>query len=304
MRFAPVFVLAPARSHSSVVATMIGQHPQLFGFPELSLFRGDRVGPMLYDPPGWNGQPAKQRLSGLLRALAEVQEGDQTTDSVTDAYRWLRRRRQWSVANLYDYLLESVAPLVGVEKSPDNSGRAASLTRLATAYPRTRYIHLVRHPLSTVVSMHEAWVEKPYWDVKRELFHQFCLGSWYFHHSRILRFTASVPERSLRVRAEDVVNNPEQELRGICQWLGIDDNPAALDAMSHPERSSFAKLGPQGAMGGNDPKFLRSPALRPAIIPAGLDVPSDWVVDPWTVLAAIELGHRFGYSDCEDSRNL
>jgi hypothetical protein len=37
-RFAPVFVLAPAKSHSSVVTTMVGRHPDLADLLELKLF--------------------------------------------------------------------------------------------------------------------------------------------------------------------------------------------------------------------------------------------------------------------------
>ena len=37
-RFAPVFVLAPARSHTSVVTTMVGRHPDLADLLELKLF--------------------------------------------------------------------------------------------------------------------------------------------------------------------------------------------------------------------------------------------------------------------------
>src|SRR4029077_20834739 len=37
-RFAPIFVLAPARSYTSCIITMLGQHPDLVDFPELKLF--------------------------------------------------------------------------------------------------------------------------------------------------------------------------------------------------------------------------------------------------------------------------
>jgi len=39
----PVFVLAP-RSFSSIVATMLGQHPQMYGVPELELFAAETMG--------------------------------------------------------------------------------------------------------------------------------------------------------------------------------------------------------------------------------------------------------------------
>mgnify|MGYP006327808131 CR=1 FL=1 len=35
---APVFLLAPPRSYTSLINAMLGQHPQCFGLPELCLF--------------------------------------------------------------------------------------------------------------------------------------------------------------------------------------------------------------------------------------------------------------------------
>ena len=103
--FAPVFVLAPARSHSSVVTTAIGQHPQLHGFPELGLYRRDTIRPILFDPPGWKGIPSGARRGGLLRALAQQNDGDQGPKAILEAYDWLRCRRDWSGAHVYDHLL-------------------------------------------------------------------------------------------------------------------------------------------------------------------------------------------------------
>jgi hypothetical protein len=66
--------------------------------------------------------------------------------------------------------------------------------------------------------------------------------------------------------------------------------------MTHPERSPFARLGPRGFLGGNDPKFLREPTLRQATRPSGLGLPTDWNVEPWTAVAAAELAERLGYA--------
>ncbi|HEX4521666.1 MAG TPA: hypothetical protein VH063_18975, partial [Gaiellaceae bacterium] len=85
----PVFVLAPARSNSSIVTAMLGEHPRLCVFPELALFRKDTLGELLSDPPGWKGAPARLRLAGLLRALAEHHDGTQTPETVAAASRWV-----------------------------------------------------------------------------------------------------------------------------------------------------------------------------------------------------------------------
>ena len=39
----PIFVLAAPRSYSSLVNAMIGQHPELYGVPELNLFQCETV---------------------------------------------------------------------------------------------------------------------------------------------------------------------------------------------------------------------------------------------------------------------
>src|SRR5580704_9570319 len=144
--YAPVFLLAPARSHSSVVTTAIGQHPQLNAFPELGLFRRPTVKALLTDPPAGQGIPALARLGGLMRAVAEHEFGEQSPEAILEGYHWLRRHRRWTGADLYDHLLGRISPRIGVEKTPDNSTNDWNLRRMATTYPRARFIHLTRHP--------------------------------------------------------------------------------------------------------------------------------------------------------------
>jgi hypothetical protein len=275
---------------------MIGMHPELFGFPELSIFRSEQVRGLLENPPGFRGLPSSSRTAGLARALAYFHEGDQSEGAVGRARRWLEERVDWASVAVFDHLLDLAAPAVGVEKSPEDSSREDFLGRLAAAYPRARYVHLTRHPVTTVQSMERAWSGLGFWDIPGELFNFHLLGIWLFTHLRIKRFTDALPpERWLRVRAEDLLATPRALLPEICRWLGVDDGEESVDAMVHPERSPFAHLGPAGAAGGNDPGFLFSPVMRPAQVPDSLQLPAEWTVDPWTYLAVVQLGHELGY---------
>ncbi|HTW98852.1 MAG TPA: sulfotransferase [Acidimicrobiales bacterium] len=295
-RYAPVFVLAPARSNSSVVTSMIGMHPQVYGFPELALFRAEHVGGLLVNPPGFRGLGAPQRMSGLVRAIAQLHEGCQDAASTARARAWLAERRSWEVSWVLDHLLELVDPLVGLEKSPEDSNRRDYLARIERCYPRARYLHLTRHPLTTVDSMHRAWASARLWDVPDELLHTQLLGFWLFHHDRVRRFTASLPrDRSLRVRSEDVLNDPRPTLRRICAWLGLRLDGEAIEAMLHPDRSPFARIGPRGALGGNDPGFLADPVPRATHLPERFDPPGEWMLDPWMQVAVVELAAELGY---------
>ena len=292
----PVFVLAPARSNSSVVSAMIGMHPELYGFPELALFRSEKVAQLLTNPAAFRGLPPRARNAGLVRALAELNEGDQEEESVRRSTAWLQDRRDWQTTAVFDHLLDLVAPLVGVEKSPEDSNREDYLERVDRGYPRARYLHVTRHPVPTVESMYAAWSSVGFWDVPDELFRLHLLGTWLFHHARLKRFTEGLPpDRWMRVRSEDVLNRPREVLPQICQWLGIDSGPAAVEAMLHPEKSVYARLGPSNARGGNDPGFLKSPEPHETRLPDTIDIPADWVVDPWVHVAVIEFAAMIGY---------
>src|SRR5689334_6847091 len=100
----PLFVLAPARSCSSVVVTMLGGHPGLYAFPELRLFRADTVAGLLTEPPTGQGMPVRERTAGLCRAIAELHEHEQSAESVSRAIAWLEDRRDWPAGRVLDHL--------------------------------------------------------------------------------------------------------------------------------------------------------------------------------------------------------
>ena len=293
-------MLAPPRSYSSVVTTMIGQHPDLAGLPELKLFCYRTIGELEASlSQFWIDRGVTHRSPGLVRALAEFEFGGQTAQSLSAAHAWLRDRLDWSGSDVLDILLERLNPRKAVEKSPDNLETDAALTRMAAAYPRARYVHLTRHPVTTQRSMQEHWNRiNPSHSPDGEPMSG--IGFWYEIHQRILHFAASLPkDRYLRVRGEDVLNDTQSQLHAIAAWLGIRADGNAIERMRHPEASPFARPGPaaSGVAGGNDPSFLHDPVPHRVEIPCNLEPPPGWVADPsiWKMVA--DLANRLGYSD-------
>ncbi len=144
----PLIILAPPRSYTSLVCAMLGQHPQLYGLPELHLFMADTVA-------GWWKicDDARWRAHGALRAVAELYFGGQTEETVKKAEGWLRRRSQLSTGALFRRITRIVWPRLAVEKSPSTTYSLERLGRLQRAFPAARYIHLVRHPRTQAESM-------------------------------------------------------------------------------------------------------------------------------------------------------
>jgi hypothetical protein len=301
-----VFVLAPARSCSSVVAAMVGQHPELAGMPELKLFCCPTVGALAATlPKYWIDRGLTHRSPGLLRALAELKFGDQGPASLAAARVWLNARADWSGADVLDVLMARLDPRVAVEKSPENVESEASLARMADAYPRARYIHLTRHPVTTQRSMvrHQRRTT-PEFPPRGEPMSG--IASWFQAHERILEFCAGLPDdRRLRVRAEDALNDPDREMGRIAAWLGVSADPEALEAMKHPEDSAFARLGRSGgvAAGGNDPGFLADPRLRAVELPQSLAPPPGWSLGLSVWRCVADLARALGYRDPDARRN-
>jgi hypothetical protein len=298
-RFSPVFVLAPARSCSSVITTMIGQHPDLAGMPELKLFCCPTIGELAATlPQYWIDRGKTHRSPGLVRALAEFEFGGQEPDALAAAQDWLRERADWSGADVFDSLMSRLEPRVAVEKSPENVADDASLERLANAYPAARYIHLTRHPVAAQRSMelHLRRVIDGYAALGEPMVG---IAAWYEVHTRIQSFCAGLPDnRHMRLRAEEVLDDPDATLSGVTAFLGVSADVHALEAMKRPEASAFARLAPCGGVGGgNDIGFLTDPELRKVDLPPSLAPPCGWKLDIAVWRAVADLARGFGYVD-------
>lgn len=295
----PIFVLAPPRSFSSVFAAMLGQHPEAYGLPELHLFVGDTVRDLfvLYKVAG------PRRQDGLLRVIAELFLKGQNPKSVQLAKQWLITHTDTPTAEVFQKIIDKAAPKRVVEKSVTTVWRPNHLERLGKNFPGARFIHLTRHPRAQGQSMIEV-VEKDR-AIRKEVM-DFSVAPpvvdpqvlWYRIHSQIVDFLADVPpEQQLRVRGEDVLVEPDQELRRIADWLGLRTDDEAIEEMKHPERSPYSKLGPPNAPFGSDPKFIKEPALRPARARTeSLEGPLAWREDGAGFADNVkELAARLGY---------
>jgi hypothetical protein len=296
----PLFILAPPRSFTSVVCGMIGQHPEMYGLPEVNLFVAERyIGlQMLY-------RRFRPHLAhGLLRAISELGLGGQTVENAEAARAFLEDEPHASTTRLFTDLVEWAAPRRVVDKSPLHVIKAEYLDRMYQAFPDAQFLHLTRHPLSTCKSVmklsDEIGERGPQAqggnDGSWRLVDPQSLDTdqiWGAPHRRIVDFLAPLPDQQkLRIRGEDLMGDPKTGLRQIAQWLGVSDADDALEAMLHPERSPFACLGPPNAMLGNDPNYLRNPVLKSFRAPeVSLDDDSEFAFSA----DAKRLAHELGY---------
>jgi hypothetical protein len=285
----PLFILTCMRSFSSLISSMLGQHPGLYCLPEVNPFIADTLGGSV----DILNMVRKRTLDGLYRALAELEYGAQTEETVVRARAWVTAHRNWTATDLMGHLGQKVAPARLIEKSPSTVLTQERLEGALRLFPDASFLHLTRHPIPTTASIAKI--------------SNFGTGgrqtrdpetSWFDSNSAILGVAERIGAgRFLTVRGEDVLVDPDRTLRQICEWLGLETSAADLAAMRRPEDSVYARLGPASAPFGNDPNFLRDPRykVRKITLPS-LSDRLDWAqskrhLRPDTRDLALQLGY-------------
>jgi hypothetical protein len=275
----PVLMLAPARSYSTVSLAMLAGHPQLYGFPEMLIFTAPTVGEILkgVGRPAYAGWIEFGNI-GISRAVAQIHEGSQSSAAVERAMGWLQAHSDWESVALMNHLLRRVQPKIGLEKSPDTVSSERALNACLQAYPQSMYLHLTRHPVSTVQSMQKHWARLFPQEMSKQMRSRVCLMSWYTCHLRIVKAMLNLPgDQWMRVRAEDLLREPWIWLPRVLDRLSLDHDNIMIEQMMQTDKWRFAQYSP-GAGSGGDYSFMRNPALRPVPAPAAeLDSPS-WVI--------------------------
>lgn len=303
----PIFILAAPRSFTSLIAAMIGQHPELYGVPELNLFQCATVAEFNsgVSADGRKKSPFWPSMRhGLLRLVAELYAGEQTVQSVAMAERWLKTREARTAHEVFAELAEKVAPLRIVEKSPGVLRRIEYLERMHDAAPEARYIHLVRNPISQGASVLKAKGGIGVLLALNSVDHRGAKAAvepqimWHDTQIQILRFLDQIPEdQFVTLRGEAFLSDLDASLPALCRWLGVSDDPSALAAMRRPEASPYSSIGPSNAPLGNDVNFLSAPTLREGNVNSpALDTALDWRADgaplhPRVIALAEALGY-------------
>jgi hypothetical protein len=292
----PVIILAPPRSFTSVVTAMLGQHPQMYGLLEVKLFAAETM--QERQELGW----PRWMDHGLLRVVAQLFAGEQTTQTVALARRWLERRADCTCVSVFRELAEQVNPRRLVDRNHAYKDSSEQLQRARRAFPNAKFIHLLRHPgpqgeslwkLMDKAKLGRASNYSP--DPPRTDFQKL----WYTAQMNIITFLDGLPEGQwMRIRGEDLLVEPHTYLRKITEWLELRTDEEAIEAMKHPEQWPYARFGPLNAPFGSDPNFLRDPVLRrpSRAKELTLEGPLNWRQDGGGFSPEVkELAREFGY---------
>jgi hypothetical protein len=202
----PIIVGGCHRSGTSLLRRILNAHSRIFCGPEVKFFQ-DFYGDYVNDPV------RHARFLGSVRGL-------HPEDEVLEV-----------LGRAYITLLERAAAQAGkprwADKEPGNVLHLSDWERLLGE--NWLFVHMVRNPLDTLASIQEA--NFPF-SVPHDLSSRIAFYCRYTQAG--LEFTKRHPERSYRVRYEDLVRSPRRTLECLMQALGEELEPGQLQYNAAP----------------------------------------------------------------------
>ena len=196
----PVFILGMPRTGSTLTDRILSGHNEVESVGELMCFK---------------------------RAVEEVCGGEGQPDFFASFFG--QAPSQLPYGDIGRRYLEMLSPLTGeeryfIDKMPMNY---AFVGVIARALPEARFIHTVRNPMDTCFSNYKQMFGEGYYGYSYDLND---LAVHYKLYRELMAFWhEQLPGKIYDLHYEQLVRDPEAEVRRLLDWLGLPWEPACLD---------------------------------------------------------------------------
>jgi hypothetical protein len=207
-----IFVISQPRAGSTLLQRMLGGHPDIHtvGEPWLMLYPLYALRPQGYEAE-YSAPTAQPAVHEFLSTLPNGEE------EYVEAVRRM-------CTYLYGRALEASGKRYFLDKTPRYY---LIIQELFRTFPEAHYIILLRNPLSMLGSILDTWIKNQW--------------SWVYYFKNdlvraprlLLDGTRLLGERCLVIHYEQLVTNPENEMRRVCQMLGEDFTTEMVEYNRH-----------------------------------------------------------------------
>jgi len=246
-------LLSSPRSGSTLLRVMLAGHSALFCPPELHLLpfasmrdRQDRL----------DGSYLGEGLTRAIMALRNItpEEAKAMVDDLVE--------RNASIYDVYNMVQQAADGKLLVDKSPSYAFSSATLARAERLFEKPKYIHLVRHPYSTIESIVRNRMDRMLGirDVDPNAFAE---TAWELSNRNVRDFLQGIdPERQYLVRFEELVRYPRRVMSGLCAFLGVPFEEATLEPYQGNRMTDGLHAKTWGT---GDPSFMSHDTIEPAL---------------------------------------
>lgn len=229
----PIFVVGMNASGTTLLADCLGQHSNIFSFVHetrvipfiMSNFQ--EYGDLNHDESYlalWNDLVKIPSITIQLHGDLSIPQG------------WVSWPRSMAgiLDGLFRYLAasENVDKKIWCEKTPMH---ALHMIKIAGVFPRARFIHVIRDGRDCAASFHRRWKRTP----------QFTIYRWRQLINSARSQSLTLGDKYIEVVFERLTSEPEDVLKGLCDWLELDYESAMLNARrrekTNPSRKTIQR---------------------------------------------------------------
>lgn len=288
-----VFVVGNSRSGTTMMGRILGRHPAVFTFGEIHFFE------QLWSSADRTRRLSPEEAARLAARLLSIQRRGYLGRDETDLFHGEAKdliSARCSASPTSDevfgaFLLhetESNGKRIPCDQTPRNAFYVAEILDL---YPEARVVNMVRDPRDVLLSQKRKWRRRflgargiPFREALRSWvnYHPVIIGKlWNSSIRAVSRFDGD--DRVHTLRFEDLLEDPEGEVRRACDLAGIDFREDLLEVpqigsssgQDHPERRGInPERGGSWRTGGLSPtevylcqKVTATPAKRHGYVP-------------------------------------
>jgi len=202
---------------SSLLKNILNRHQEIFSGGETAFFAKK----MIYENwPKAKSRVLKRKFLGLRNHGWHIYNG---TDLLQSEYLWEKdelnnllqksKTLQAFTSDFYQKPLELNDANIWMEKTPANS---ACFSSFLNTFKDGRVVHVVRNPFDTIASLQNRGIDLYY-----------ATGIYLLNAACGIAVDGS--DRSYTIRYEDLIANPQDAIRDICRFLGVDFKPKMLE---------------------------------------------------------------------------
>ena len=273
---------------------MLAGHPHLFAASELQLLGfntlRERKAAFIDKYSAW--------LEGTVRAIMEIKDCD-----ADEAKRVMHQYEEqgYTTKAFYRVLQEWINNRILVDKSPSYAFDFETLKKAERGFENAHYIHLVRHPYTTVRSFESMHMDQILF-LRDHPFTTRQLGEliWTISHQNILKFLQDVPEnRQFRLTFENLTHQPQEMMEAMCRVLDLEYHPDLLQPYKDMQKKMTDGIYPASTPM-DDTRFHEHRGINPQVAERWRQVRTDNFLGDITWQVAISLGYDPPYFTGED----
>ena len=238
----PIFVIGTPRSGTTLIAKILGNHPDIFMPGETHFF------PDIYTQIDVYGDPPKpdkvgqifDRFSNLFERYNEPEDQKRVNELLKEKANQDSLRNACSISYKLslDIFMEMQMHHIGKNRWGNNAPRDLfHVEDILKFYPNAIFVACVRDPRDFLLSYKGKWRVTRNDNVERlkKLYHPVITSLlWKSSVRRILRLNHRLPRTQwMTIRYEDLVNDSEHTVTKICNHVNVDYQPSLLEVKGH-----------------------------------------------------------------------